>query len=79
MTAILPLFYVSWSFMIIQIVRIVPIFKKIFKYIFFMYIGHEVAYTLRFQLNYNTGDIEIYNLLHGRSPILLDYSEYVQK
>jgi hypothetical protein len=78
MTAILPLFKVCWSFLIVELVRFVPLFKKVFKYIFYVYIAHEIGMTIRFQLNYNTGDIEIYNLLHGRSPILLDYSKYLE-
>lgn len=30
-------------------------------------------------MNFNTGDVEIYNLLHGRSPLLLDYKDYVNE
>lgn len=37
----------------------------------------EIAYTAKIQLNYNTGDVELYNLLHGRSQLLLDYSDYI--
>lgn len=68
---------VCWSYLIVEIVRIIPIFKYIFKYVFMVYIVMEIAYTAKIQLNYNTGDVELYNLLHGRSQLLLDYSDYI--
>lgn len=48
MTAILPLFMVFWSFMMTEIVRIIPFFKRVFKYIFLLYIIAEVAITAKF-------------------------------
>lgn len=77
MTAIFPLFHVCWSFLVVQLIKIVPALKKIFRVVFLVYIVHEILITIKFQLNYNTGDVELYNLLHGRSSILYDYSDYI--
>lgn len=79
MTGILPLFIVCWSFLVVEFVKIFPFFKKIFKSIFIVYILHESTHIIYYQLTYNTGNIEIYNLLHGRSPLLLDYSDYISE
>ena len=52
----------------------VPLVKKVFKLIFLVYVANEIKMTIKMQLNYSPGDKEIYNLLHDRSPILLEGS-----
>ena len=74
MTAIFPLFIISWGFLWTEITNMVPVVKKVFKLIFLIYIANEVKMTMKTQLNFSPGDKEIYNLLHDRSPILLEGS-----
>ena len=79
LTAILPLFHVCWAFLVVELVKIIPALKKVFRLIFMVYATHDFLITVKFQLNYNSGAIEIYNLLHGRSPLLTDYSQYIEQ
>ena len=74
MTAIFPLFIISWGYLCTEITKMLPVVKKIFKLIFFIYIANEIKMTMKTQLNFSPGDKEIYNLLHDRSPILLEGS-----
>lgn len=74
MTAIFPLFIIGWGYLSSEITRILPILKKVFKVIFIVYVLNEIKMTMKMQLNYSPGDKEIYNLLHNRSPILLEGS-----
>jgi hypothetical protein len=75
MTAIFPLFIISWAYLWTNIIHMLPFVKKVFKIVFMIYVASEIKMTLKMQLNYSPGDKEIYNLLHDRSSLLLDYPE----
>ena len=51
-------------------------FKKLFKAIYLIYIIVECTISVQQHLGYHRGDKEMYTLMHGRSDLLLDYSNY---
>ena len=53
--------------------------KGLYRIVFALYCFFELSEHVKGQLSMNSGDREIYNLMHGRSNVLLDYSDYIQK
>jgi hypothetical protein len=78
MVPIFPIFAVFWTFFWINFYKIftfVP--KKVYTLVFGFYCFFELSEHVKHQLNVCTGDREIYTLMHGRSNVLLDYSDYI--
>lgn len=76
MTSIFPVFALYWSFFWLKFQQSNWVFGKLFKVIFIIYILVESIISIQQHNASNRGDKEMYTLLHGRSNLLLDYSDH---
>lgn len=80
MTLVFPIFALFWAYFVSAIYSMVPqnsyMLRSLFKCIIFVYVSVESFEQIRNHQSYHRGDKELYTMMHGRSNVLLDYSNY---